>query len=142
MQRNSLILTVIILFSFLAGAIFYPKMPDEMASHWNSQGEVDGYISRFWGVFLMPIISFGVLILFQLIPRIDPLKENIERFRKYFDGFILILVVFLLYIYLLSILWNLGWRFNMTRAVVPSIAGCWPSVRRRRSARRPGSLWQ
>ena len=43
-------------------------MPVMMASHWNTAGEVDGYIPRFWGLFLMPFISYAVLALFWLIP--------------------------------------------------------------------------
>jgi len=88
-------------------------MPDEMASHWNFKGEVDDYLPKFWGLFLMPIISLGLFLLFLLIPKIDPLKANIEKFRKYFDGFMVLMMVFLFYIYLLSIIWNLGKRFDM-----------------------------
>lgn len=96
-------------------------MPEKMASHWNIQGEVDGYMSRFWGLFLMPIVSIGLLILFVLIPKIDPLKKNIERFRKYFDGFMVLMAIFLFYIYLLTVFWNIGIRFNMGRFVMPAL---------------------
>ncbi|MCD6528068.1 DUF1648 domain-containing protein [bacterium] len=34
-------------------------MPEKMASHWNVKGEVDGYLSKFWGLFLIPLISIG-----------------------------------------------------------------------------------
>ena len=96
-------------------------MPDTMASHWNSQGQVDGYLSKFWGLFLIPIVLIVLFPVFMLIPMIDPLKENIEKFRKYFDGFIVIVFLFLLYIYFLTILWNIGMRFDMGQAIAPSI---------------------
>ena len=83
-------------------------MPEKMASHWNIKGEVDGYMSRFWGLFLMPFILFGLGLLFILILRIDPLKENIEKFKKYYDGFIILFFIFMLTIYFQVILWNLG----------------------------------
>ena len=38
------------------------------------------------------------------------------------DWFILLIVVFLLYIYSLSIAWNLGYRFDMTQMIIPAIA--------------------
>jgi len=93
----------------------------EMASHWNIEGEADDYMPRFWGLFLMPIVSLGLFLLFILIPRIDPLKENIRKFRKYFDFFIVLIMLFLFYIYLLSIFWNLGFRFNMGQLMVPAL---------------------
>ncbi|MFC1789663.1 SdpI family protein [Patescibacteria group bacterium] len=118
---NPLIL-LIILSSFGVGFYFYPQLPDVMASNWNAQGQVDGYISKTWGVFLMPIISFIVALLFLLIPKIDPLKENIAKFRKYFDGFIILILAFLFYIYLLTIIWNLGNTFNMTYVIIPALS--------------------
>ncbi len=122
MKKTTILILLIIILSFAAGIYLYPKMPEQMAAHWNSQGEVDSYISKFWGLFIMPLVSLGILLLFLLIPRIDPLKKNIDKFRKYFDGFILLIVIFLLYIYSLSIAWNLGHRFNMTQALIPAIA--------------------
>ena len=121
MRRSKIIILGIIILSFAVGIYFYPQMPDKMASHWNIQGEVDAYISRFWGLFLIPIISIGLLALFVLIPKIDPLKENIKRFRKHFDGFIVLIMIFLFYIYLLTVLWNIGIRFNMAQLMIPAL---------------------
>jgi len=93
-----------------------------MASHWNSQGEVNGYMSKFWGLFLMPIVIVALFLIFLIIPKIDPLKKNIEKFRKYFDGFILLMVIFMVYIHILTLLWNFNYRFNMTTMIIPAIA--------------------
>ena len=95
-------------------------MPDKMASHWNIRGEVDGYIPKFWGMFLFPTASVVMLLLFLLIPLIDPLRKNIELFRKYYNGFIVIMTAFLFYIDVLMILWNLKIAFNMTQLLSPA----------------------
>lgn len=121
MKRTNIIIFIIILASFAVGAYFYPKFPAKVASHWNAQGEVDGYMSRFWGLFLMPIISIVMWLMFVLIPKIDPLKKNIEKFRKYFDNFIILMIVFLFYIYILTIAWNMGRMFDMGKMMVPAI---------------------
>ncbi len=121
MKKSMVIVLAIILISFIIGVYFYPQMSERMASHWDSKGEVDGDMPKFWGLFLMPIISVGLLLLFILIPKIDPLKKNIEKFRKYFDWFIVIIFIFLFYIYLLTILWNLNYRFNMTIMIIPPL---------------------
>ena len=106
--KSEVAVLAIVLISFIIGICFYPQMPDRMASHWNAKGEVDGYMSRFWGSFFMPLVLIGIALLFLAIPRIDPLKANIEKFRMYYDGFIVLFFVFMLCIYLQSILWNVG----------------------------------
>ncbi len=121
MRKSEIIVLGIILLSFAIGIYFYPQMPERVASHWNAQGQVDGYMSKFWGIFLMPFVSLGLLLLFILIPKIDPLKKNIEKFRKYFDGFIVLIIVFLFYIYLLTISWNIGIRFDMGQFLIPAL---------------------
>ncbi len=112
MRKIEIIILGIVLFSFIAGIYFYPKMPEQMAIHWNAQGEVDGYISKFWGLFLFPFILTGLYLLFLLIPRIDPLKTNIEKFIKYYYGLFILILIFILSIYLYVILWNVGIKIN------------------------------
>lgn len=121
MKKTGIILVGIILLSFATGVYFYPQMPERIASHWNAQGKVDGYMSKFWGLFLMPVVSVGLILLFILIPRIDPLKENIGEFRGYYDRFIVLLVLFLFYLHLLTIFWNIGMRFDMLRVLAPAL---------------------
>lgn len=96
-------------------------MPDQMASHWNAAGESNGTMSTFWGLFMMPIVSVVMYLMFLLIPKIDPLKKNVEKFRGWFDGFVLLIIAFLFYIYGLTLAWNLGYAFNMTRLMLPAL---------------------
>jgi len=121
MRKSEITILGIILISFIIGIYFYAQMPSMMASHWNARGQVDGYMSKFWGVFLMPLTLIGLLILFILIPRIDPLKENIRKFRKYFDVFIVLITIFLFYVYCLTLLWNMGKRFDMGILMMPAL---------------------
>ena len=70
----------------------------------------------------MPVITLGMLLLFLVIPQIDPLKANIAQFREYFNAFIALMVVFLDYMHILTILWNLGYdNFNMGTAMLPAM---------------------
>jgi len=121
MTKTELVVFAIILISFVIGFYFYSQMPDKIASHWNAQDQVDGYMPKFWGMFLMPVISIGLLLLFMLIPKIDPLKKNIEKFRKYYNWFVLLIIIFLFYIYLLTVLWNIGFRFAMSQMMLPAL---------------------
>ena len=120
-KKTDIIILIIILISFGIAIYYYPQMPERMASHWNAKGEIDGYMSKGWALYLMPVITFAMYLMFLLIPKIDPLKKNIEKFRPYFDWFIILMVVFLLYIYILTIAANLGYTFNMTTMILPAI---------------------
>jgi len=121
MRKSGIIVLGVILLSLIVGIYFYPQMPEKIASHWNAQGQVDGYMSKFWGLFLMPLLSMMLFLLFIAIPKIDPLKHNIEKFREYYDGFVVLIIVYLFYVYLLTIFWNIGIRFNMVQPLAPAM---------------------
>jgi uncharacterized membrane protein len=121
MRKSSLFILVMILLSFAAGILLYPRMPARMASHWNAAGEVNGYMPKFPGLFLIPFLSAVLFLLFLAIPKIDPLKENIAKFRNYFDALVALIIIFLSYIYALSLLWNTGAGFDMGRMMIPAL---------------------
>ncbi|MFA6097673.1 MAG: SdpI family protein [Candidatus Paceibacterota bacterium] len=106
----------------LSGILLYPSLPEKMASHWNLRGEADGYMPKIYGVFLMPVFYLFLLALLIALPRIDPLKENIGKFRKYYNGLMIMLFLFFFYIHALTIAWNLGMRFDMTRMIIPAFS--------------------
>jgi uncharacterized membrane protein len=122
MKKITIAAICIIVLSFVIAAYAYNTIPgDKVASHWNARGEVNGYMSKFWGLFLVPIISVALYLLFLAIPKIDPMQNNIEKFRKYYDILILVIMIFLFYIFLLTILANFGYNFNMTWAILPAV---------------------
>jgi uncharacterized membrane protein len=108
LKRIEFVMFGMVLIAFAIGIYFYPQLPAQIASHWNAAGEVDGYMGKFWGIFLAPVIMLGMALLFALIPRIDPLKVNYQRFRSYYNGFFVLLAIFFLVIQLQVILWSKG----------------------------------
>lgn len=121
--RNMLITTTaLIILSTVAGLLLWNHLPEQMASHWGINDQANDTMNKFWGVFLMPVITTGTTLLFLLIPSIDPLKRNISQFRGIFNSFAVLLVVFMLYIYGLTLAWNLGYTgFSMSQALLPGI---------------------
>ena len=110
----------------LAGLLFslsvYSRLPDSMASHWNFNDQVDGRMPRFWGAFLMPLLSLAFVGLLMLVPRIDPFRTNIAAFQGALNAFVTIMVVFFLYLHILTVLWNLGYQnFRMSLALLPAV---------------------
>ena len=113
---------IIILVAVIAGMLVYNQMPDQMASHWGPDDQVNDYMGKFWGVFMTPLLAFGMLVLFLIVPRLDPLKENIAEFRNVFNLFILMIMLFFVYIWALTIFWNLGFTsFKMSVAILPAM---------------------
>lgn len=112
----------LIALSFLIGFYAYSVLPERIVSHWDMYGNPNGYMPKFWGAFLMPIIGLALYILFLVLYKADPLKENIKKFHQKFELFVTILIGFLLYLDILTILWNVDYRFNFVVAMVPAFA--------------------
>jgi uncharacterized membrane protein len=121
-RTTLMIVTVLIVASTMAGLLLWNQLPDPMASHWGTDDQVNGTMSKFWGVFLMPVITIAMLLMFLVIPAIDPLKANIAQFRDTFNSFIALIVAFMVYIYGLTLVWNLGYTsFRMSTAMLPAM---------------------
>lgn len=118
---TNIILLILILAAFVGGTWAYPQLPERVASHWNTAGEVNGSMGRFLGVFLLPFIMAFLWFLYGIIPRVDPLKKNIAGFRKAYNAFWAFIMAFFLYVFVLTLAWNLGHRFDMTLAILPAV---------------------
>lgn len=108
MKRAHLAIISIIILTFAISILLYPGLPDTIPSHWNASGEVDGYMPKFWGVFLVPVLMLGFTALLTFIPRIDPKRANYEKFQDYYDGFILVFAIFFMAIQGMILLWASG----------------------------------
>lgn len=120
--KTSLTISFILIASaVIVGLVLGNQLPDPMPSHWNAAGEVDGYMSKFWGIWLIPLMTLGITLLLAVVPAIDPLKANIEKFRRLYNAFILGSVVYMLYVYALTLTAGLGYQFNMTYMLLPVV---------------------
>jgi uncharacterized membrane protein len=114
-------ISLLVLVSIVVSIAVYPMLPEQVASHWDSNDQVNGYMSRFWGIALMPIIILGIALLFTIIPSIDPLKANIAQFRNIFNAFIVLILGFMVYIHILTLIYNLGYIFRISLAIIPAL---------------------
>jgi len=121
--KNTTIFVIVILaLAALVSLLFWNQLPDPMASHWDVNDQVNGTTSKFWGAFLVPIMSAAMFLLFLAIPSIDPLKANIAKFRESFNTFIVLITVFMVYVHGLTLAWNLGYiGFRMSTAMLPAM---------------------
>jgi len=68
------------LLAVIISIVLWPKLPPELVTHWNPRGDPDGSSSRVWAVVAGPAIILGLTLLLQVLPRIDPWRENYARF--------------------------------------------------------------
>lgn len=78
-RKTLIITTIITLLPMLAGVILWNKLPAQFPIHFNAAGEVDGWSSKVFGVFGLPLI----LVAFQWLCglgslKMDPKAENLE----------------------------------------------------------------
>ncbi|NTW12289.1 MAG: SdpI family protein [Anaerolineales bacterium] len=121
-RTTTIIVLILIAAATIAGLLLWDQFPEQMASHWNENDQVDGYMPKFWGVFLMPLVTLGMFLLFLVIPNIDPLKANIAQFRDTFNLFVTFIIGFMIYVHALTLLWNLGYtNFKLSQAMLPAM---------------------
>ena len=71
-----IITSIIILLPILAGLILWNQLPEQMPTHWNAAGEVDGWSSKPFAVFGLPLIMVAAQWLCMLGTAADPKKNN------------------------------------------------------------------
>ena len=115
-------LLLLIALSLALGIYVYPMLPDQVPSHWNFSGEIDGYSSRTWGAFGLPLMILGFYVLFLVLPLIDPKKENYQKFTRTYLILKYTLTIFFFLLYLAIIGFSLGYPVNINRLVPVGIA--------------------
>ena len=71
---------IIILLPILVGILLWNKLPEVMATHWGVSGEADGFNSKAFVVFGMPLILFALHILSLYITRFG--KSQLAQNKK------------------------------------------------------------
>jgi len=120
MNTSEKIALMIVLFSFVIGIYFYPLMPEEMVVGWDIRGQPDFYLPKIWAIFIIPIALAGFSIFFFLAPKTIRLKGVIQEFGIHYDGFVILVVVLLFYLYLLLLSFNIGIRFGIFQLMAPA----------------------
>lgn len=75
--KTMILTTVIALLPILAGVILWNQLPEQMAIHWNVNGEVDGWISKPMAVFGMPALLAALHWVCAVATSVDPKKKNL-----------------------------------------------------------------
>jgi uncharacterized membrane protein len=91
----------------------YPRLPEEVPIHWNFSGEVDGYASKLFAVLFGPIFLTWIYGILFGVSKIDPRKENYEKFAGAYRIFVNASLTFFVVIHIAVIFSGLGYDVNM-----------------------------
>lgn len=112
LKREWLFLMIVIV-PFIIAILVYPYMPDQVPSHWNINGEIDDYSSRTFGAFFLPILNIGMYVLFIILPKLDPKRDNYLKFAGSYRIIRYSIHIFFIILFGLTVLVSLGYPVEM-----------------------------
>lgn len=74
-----IISSIICLLPIIMGVVLYNQLPETIATHFGLNGEPDGYSSKNFVVFGLPLLMFGLNIFLQFALNTDPKKQNMDK---------------------------------------------------------------
>lgn len=120
-QRFGLAAALVVL-TALVSVLAAPDLPEQMVTHWNAAGEPDETMPKATALALVPVLSAFLLGLFAVLPRIDPLRENIVEFRPHYDWFVVVFTAFMAILHAGILAFNLGYEFDFLVLIVGGLA--------------------
>ena len=70
------------LLSLIGQALIYPQLPETIATHFDSQGNANGYGPK-TTIFLLGLLPPALCLLFWFLPKIDPNIRTTQNTKKF-----------------------------------------------------------
>ncbi|NMB48699.1 SdpI family protein [Candidatus Kuenenbacteria bacterium] len=115
--KTEILPILFVIVSIVLSFYFYAHFPARVATHWNIQGQVDGWSSRGFAAFFFPLLNLAIYLLMLYIPYLDPKKSNYEKFHTAYHAVKAVLVIFLTLIYFVVSLNALGYAVPVNLVV-------------------------
>lgn len=113
---------LLVVLTFAASILAYPRLPDRVPTHWNIHGQVDAYGSRWIVTFLIPGMLIALWGLLRVLPRIDPRRENYASMQGTYDLVVNVTLTLLAVVHFVVLGAVMGAPISIGR-VVPAIIG-------------------
>lgn len=112
---------LLVIAAMIASIVAYPGMDERVATHWNMSGEADGWSSRFAAAWLVPLVMAVMVVVFRILPHIDPRRDNYEKFSGAYDAIVIMILAFMLGMHLLLLATGSGYDLPVARLVPASV---------------------
>ena len=89
-KKTFFLTCIVMLLPIVVGIILWDKLPEQVPTHFDANGEVNGWSSRGFAVFGMPLILLGSQILMVCLTLADPKNKNLNG--KVFCGYLEVLL--------------------------------------------------
>lgn len=76
-KKIIIITSILTLIPMIAGIIMWDKMPDQVATHWGFDNVANGWSSKAFAVYALPLMLFAIHIFTVFVTLNDPKKKNI-----------------------------------------------------------------
>jgi uncharacterized membrane protein len=93
----------------------YPQLPPTVATHWSLNGTPDGFSTRGWALAIVPIVLIVMTVLFNVLPKVDPRRENYAKFLSSYWLIANAIIVFMLVAHALIVASGLGYSLRIDR---------------------------
>ncbi|MDD5163396.1 MAG: SdpI family protein [Candidatus ainarchaeum sp.] len=94
-------------------AYVYNLLPETLISHWGLENNPNGFMEKNLFFVFFICLTIAIFLLLVFLPKTDPFKKNYEAFQKEYDLLVFFFVCFMFYIFVLTILVNLGYAVNI-----------------------------
>ena len=108
-------------------AAIFGQLPARIPIHWNFNGVADDYGTRELGAVFVPGLSLGLWLLFQILPKLDPLTITspdrfsyapfLDTFRRYLN----FILLFMSGLHVTTLGIGLGWPIQIGQAMMIGI---------------------
>jgi uncharacterized membrane protein len=101
--------------------VAYPQLPDRIPTHWNTQGNPDGYSAK-WALFLIgPGAMALILVIFRFLPWLSPKHWEVDSFRPTYLYIMVVMLCLMAYLNAVTLWTGLGRPFNSARAILGGV---------------------
>jgi uncharacterized membrane protein len=117
MMRHKWLTPACIAALLIFGAAVYGRLPEQVPSHWNMYGQVDGTTGRLGAVLMLPAIATGVWLLMLVLPQIDPHRAAYASFAGTYQLILNTVVLFLALVQVALLGVAIGWPIGMPQVL-------------------------
>ena len=120
-KTSKRILWIISSLSFIGICFTYPYLQEQIPIHWDVNWEVDNWADKKY-IFLVGLMPIAMILMFEILPKIDPRRENYKKHGKSYPMIQIALVILMVLLGWVTVATVLFENFSINK-VLPAFMG-------------------